>query len=243
MNIDDEDELKRIMDDLAKGATHLVASPDTIERLRQKGLAIESKFITYEEYTETLYAERKKKAVERLRKLPKIDDSIADGMVATIVDDIRASYAFGVFSSTITSSIFLLEYAMRVRIFEEKLKVSPNYKWSKLEKMTMGVLIGELSRLNVITEEQKDKLLSFKNGTRNPYLHANFRKLAEGVVVSKLPGVNVNTGKVVEMKDVDAAEKRFLWWAAKRFFDKFWVQPVIDFCFGWTNTLLTNTRT
>lgn len=242
MNTDD-DELKRIMDSLAKGATHLVASPEVIEKLKQMGLPIESRFIPYEEYVETLYAERKKDAVDRLRKLPKIDESIADSVVANILDDIRASYAFGVVSSSITSAIFLLEYAMRARIFEETIRTNPNFKWSKLEKMTMGPLINELARLKVITEEQKAKLLSFKTTIRNPYLHANFRKLAEGIVVQKLPGVNVHTGKTVEMKDVDVAENRYLWWAAKRFFDKFWVQPVIDFCFEWTNTLLANTKT
>lgn len=239
MNTDDDDELKRIMDDLAKGATHLVASPDTIERLRQKGLAIESKFTTYEEYAETLYAERKKSAVERLRKLPKIDDSIADGVVTSIVEDIRANLAFGAFSSSITSSIFLLEYAMRARIFAERLKSEAQFKWSELEKLTMHPLVKELLRLKVITKEQEAILLDFKKTIRNPYLHANFLKLSEGIVVKKLPRVDVGTNKVVEMEDVDAAGNRFLWWAAKRFFDKFWVHPVIDFCFEWTNTLLS----
>lgn len=242
MNTSDDDELKKIMDAVAKGATHIVATPDTVERLRQKGLPIESRFISYEEYVETLYAERKKNAVELLRKLPKIDDSIADGVVTNIVEDIRANLAFGVFSSSISSSIFLLEYAMRARIFTEKLKSDAQFKWSELEKLTMHPLVKELFRLKVITREQEATLLDFKKTIRNPYLHANFLKLSEGIVVKKLPRVDIRTKEVVEMKDVDASENRFLWWAAKRFFDKFWVHRVIDFCFEWTDTLLSKKR-
>lgn len=227
------------MDAVAKGATHIVATPETIEQLKQKGLPIESRFISYEEYVETLYVERKKNAVELLRKLPKIDDSIADGVVTSIVEDIRANLAFGAFSSSITSSIFLLEYAMRARIFAERLKNDAHFKWSELEKLTMHPLVKELFRLKVITKEQEAILLDFKKTIRNPYLHSNFLKLSEGIVVKKLPRVDVRTNKVVEMKDVDAAENKFLWWAAKRFFDKFWVHPVINFCFEWTNILLS----
>jgi hypothetical protein len=237
---DEERKLKEIMDAISKGATHIVSDPDTIRKLQEKGLPIESRFIPYEEYVEDLFSKKKKDAVSLLRKLPKIDDSVADGVIADIYEEIRSSYALSIFTSTIINSIFLLEYPMRARLYNERLKKNPNARWDKLEKLTMGALIKKLHDLKIITDEEKEKLSDFNKNLRNPYLHINIHKLSKGVVVAKLPSVNVNTQEVIEMENVEASKHRFLWFAAKRFFDKYHVQAVIDFCVEWTNNLLAN---
>lgn len=238
MNPNDK-KLKELMDSaVAKGATHLVASPKTIKKLQEKGLPIKERFITYEEYSDELYSKRKKDAVALLTKLPKIDDSIANGVISEIYEEIRSSYAFGVFTSTIFNSILILEYSMRLRLQEERLKDDPNAKWEELEKLDMDALIQQLFKHKIITKKEKFYLVNFSATLRNPYLHINILKLTEGIYINKLPKVDIEKGEVEEMRDVEAGKHPYLWFAAKKFFDRTQVQPVIDFCIKWTNQLL-----
>lgn len=237
---DEDRKLNEILEAISNGATHIVCDPETIKKLQERGIPIESRFIPYEEYVEDLFAKKKVDAVSLLRKLPKINDTIADGVIESIYEEIRSSYALSIFTSTIINSILLLEYAMRARLYKERLKKNPNADWSKLEELTMGELIWKLFNLKVITEEEKEKLMSFNKQLRNPYLHINIHKLSKGVFIGKLPSVNVNTQEVVELENVEASKHKYLWFAAKKFFDKYHVQSVIDFCVDWTNKLLAN---
>lgn len=230
--------LNEILEAISKGATHIVSNPETIKKLQKRGIPIESRFISYEEYVEDLFARKKKDAVALLNKLPKIDASIADGVIESIYEEIRSSYALSIFTSTIINSILLLEYSMRARLYRERLKKNPNADWSKLEDLTMGALIWQLFNLKIITAEEKSKLMAFNKQLRNPYLHINIHKLSKGVFITKLPSINVQTQEVIEMENVEAAKHKYLWFAAKKFFDKHHVQPVIDFCVDWTNNLL-----
>jgi len=238
MDNKEDNELKDIMDALAKGATHIVASPETIKRLKGKGLPIESRFIPYEQYVEDLYTKRKNDAVQRLRKLPAIQDSIANGVVSDIYEEIRVSYAFGIYTSTILNSILLLEYAMRSRLYAEYLKSDPNTEWFNLEKLAMDALVQRLYKLKVIDAYSRDILASFSKDFRNPYFHINVQKMTEGIIIEKLPGFNESTRETINLENVEASKHRFLWFAAKKYFDKYFVQTVIDFCIEWTNTLL-----
>lgn len=239
MNKEDQ-KLEEILEGFSKGATHIVSDPETIKQLQDRGVPIESRFITYEEYAEDLFARKKKDAVALLRKLPKIDDSVADGVIESIYEEIRSSYALSIFTSTIINSILLLEYSMRARLYKERLKKNPNADWNKLENLTMGALIWQLFNQKVITKEEKTRLMNFNKQLRNPYLHINVHKLSKGVFISKLPSINIKTQGVIELENVDASKHKYLWFAAKKFFDKYHVQSVIDFCIYWTNKLLAN---
>lgn len=234
----DNKKIKELMDSISNGATHMVADPKTIEILQKQGVPIENKFITYEAYADALFKKRKEQSVSLLRKLPKIDDSIADGVISDIYEEVRSSYAFGIFTSTIINSILLLEYSMRARLYKEMLKKNPNGEWRELEKLSMGALIKQLFKLKIITEKEKLRLIDFNKNFRNPYLHINIHKLSQNVVIAKLPTINVHTQEVMELRNVVASKHKFLWFAAKKFFDKYHAQPVIDFCVDWTNKLL-----
>lgn len=64
MAMNDEDKkLDELLTAISKGATHIVANPETIKKLQERGLPIEERFITYEEYVEKLFTQRKKEAV------------------------------------------------------------------------------------------------------------------------------------------------------------------------------------
>lgn len=236
----DSNKLREILDELSKDATHIISSPSTITQLQSKGLPIQNTFTSFEDYIEKLFSEKKKSARALVKQLPQIDASIASGVIADIYDEIRSSYALGIFTSTIFNSILLLEYAMRDRLFRERLKDDPNSSWEELEKLDMDALIQQLFKRKIISKSEKEKLSDFSKNFRNPYFHINIQKLTKGVVVARLPQVNVRTQEVIELKNVKASEHKFLWFAAKRFFDKYHVIKVVNYCVEGTNNLLKN---
>lgn len=219
--------------------TQIIAHPNDIERLIQDGV-IKRRFITYKDYSDDLFIDRKKHAVNLLSKLPAIDDSIADSVVTSIYEEIRSSYAFGVFTSAIFNSILLLEYAMRARLYKEKIQDDPNTQWAELEKKQMGNLITQLFKKKVINRKQSDTLRDFSENLRNPYLHFNIFKLIEKIGVNSLPKLNIETGETSEEVGVKANKYRSVWFSAKQFFDREIVQYVIEFCVHWTNMLLVD---
>ena len=175
--------LEKALDEASKGATHIVSNPKTIKQLQAKGLPIKERFITYEEYFETLVADKRKHAVTLLRQLSLLDPSIANSVIAAIYEEVRASFGLGVFTSTIFNSILLLEYALRVRVFDERLKADPNSKWEHLEQIKMKSLIGELRKKGTIDKNGKEVLDDFNDNFRNPYLHINIHKMITSFLV------------------------------------------------------------
>jgi len=220
--------------------TQIVAHPDTIEKLVKEGI-VKIRHITYKEYSDKLYEDRKKDSVLLLSKLPQINDSIADSIVTNIYEEIRSSYAFGVFTATIFNSILLLEYSMRNKLYRKRLKSDPNTEWSIYEKLNMKSLIPKLKKAKLITKSEATILDDFSNNLRNPYLHFNIHRLIAGVGISKLPRLNIETGEITELVSGDANKYRSLWFSAKQFFDKERVQDIINFCVHWTNKLLSRT--
>ncbi|OQA83635.1 MAG: hypothetical protein BWY29_00093 [Microgenomates group bacterium ADurb.Bin238] len=232
------------MDSLIKnGTTVIVASPKTIQDMKDSGSPIEEKFITYEEYLSELLTERQKGALDRLKKLPLIDQSVADGVVTEIYGEIRSSYALGFFTSTIVNSVLLLEYAMRLALYIHRIKAYPKYQWEVLERMAMKKLISQMKKANLITEEQEKALKEFNDTLRDPYLHINVHSLSDGIFISSLPGFNTKTGKKFEMKNVRVSEHKYLWFMGKRYFDKQMVLPILNFCVGYANNLLAEKKT
>ena len=73
MDTDNAVKIKEFIDEFSKkGGTQLVVNPETMNKLKDKGISIEHKFITYDEYFENLVSQKRKKASEYLSKLPSI---------------------------------------------------------------------------------------------------------------------------------------------------------------------------
>ena len=100
------------MDKLSKDATHIVSNPATIKKMKLMGLPIEERFISYEEYFDKLIAQKRIVAVNLLSQLPLLDNSIANGVISEIYEEVRSSFGLSIFTSTIFNSIVLLEYSM-----------------------------------------------------------------------------------------------------------------------------------
>jgi len=234
--------LKKLLDDASRSATHIVSNTDTIKKLKSKGLPIKERLITYEEYFEKLIAEKRKYAVPLLYQLPKIDDSIANSVISAVYEEVRASFGLGIFTSTIFNSIILLEFAMRTRVFDERLKNNPNSNWEYVEKLNMRSLIAELKKLGIIDNEEKLVLNDFNENFRNPYLHINIHKMIKGIYAKGVKKVDIKTPKVTVENQLDISKHRHLWFLAKKFYDKSYVLYVLKFCIHWTNRLLKKTE-
>lgn len=232
------DDLKKILDEASKDATHIVSNPDTIEKMKAQGLPIEEKFITYEEYFEKLIEEKRKSAVPLLRLLPKLDESIANSVITAIYEEVRASFGLSIFTSTIFNSILLLEYAMRCRIHKERLIKDPNADWNHVEKLKMKSLIKTLAKMKIVTGEEREVLDDFNDKFRNPYLHINIHKLITGIYANGVKKVDINKNKVTIENQMDVSKYPHLWFLAKKFYDRSYVLHVLNFCVHWTNKLL-----
>jgi len=231
--------LKNILDEASRGATHIVSNPDTINKLRTKGLLIKERFITYEEYYRKLIEEKSKYAIELLKKLPHLDKTIANSVITSIYEEVRSSFGLGIFTSTIFNSILLLEFAMRDRLFRERFKKDPNSEWEHVEKLKMKSLIGQLRKAKIIDEKGKIALDDFNDNFRNPYLHINIHKMIRGIYADDVKRVDLNTQTTTVENKVDVSKFRPLWFLAKNFYDKTYVMHVLAFCIHWTNKLLS----
>lgn len=233
--------LNNVLASLSQDSTHFVSSPSTIEELKSKGVNIEERFITYEEYFENLVIEKRNNAVGLLKQLPLLDNSIANGVISAIYEEIRASFGLGIFTSTIFNSIILLEYAMRICIHDKRLENDPNSKWENTEKLKMKQLITQLKKIEVINKTGRKQLDNFNDKFRNPYLHINIHKMIEGIYANNVKKMNIKTKKVTEENGVDVSKYPYMWFLAKDFYDRSHVMHVLQFCIGWTNDLLKKT--
>jgi hypothetical protein len=179
---DDTKKLVKMFDAMITSKSNvMIGNPDTIRQLQEQGAPIEEKFVSYEEYLESLIEKRREEAIDRLRQLPQIDGSVADGVISEIYEEIRSSYALGFFTSTIVNSIFLLEYAMRAALYAKRIEIDSKIEWSTLENMTMKKLIGQLKKTGLLDDKEAKKLIAFNDDLRDPYLHINIHELSEGV--------------------------------------------------------------
>jgi len=232
------DKLKKILDETSKNATHIVSSPETIEKMKAMRLPIKERFITYEEYFENLVIQKRKNAVSLLGQLPLLDNTIANSVISAIYEEIRASFALEILTSTIFNSIVLLEYAMRVRVYNERLIKTPNSDWERVEQLKMKGLINQLIKMKIITSKDGQLLNDFNDNFRNPYLHINIHKMIKGIYANDVRKVDIKTKKMEVKNKVDVSKHPQLWFLAKKFYDRTYVLNVLKFCISWTNKLL-----
>lgn len=221
-NIDD------FLSKLVDGSTHIISNPKTINDLQKKGVKFDPpKFKTEDEVLDALFAKRRKEANTVLSKLPSTPQ-IAIPTIGFLYDEIRECIIFGINGGAISLSAILVEFAIKNALVR---KISGGYnkkEWERLENMELGPTIQEAKKLELIDEEMKEKLVSFKNTIRNPYLHYNIKKLIKNVMAGKVKKVNFETRQVEEL-DLPAEDNPVVWGFAKRFVDRERVFDVFGF--------------
>jgi len=232
-------DFKSILKKASKKSTHLVLNPGVVDKLIAEGL-IKKRFITYQEYFENLIKQKNKNAINLLKNLPLLDETIGNNVISNIYEEIRASYCLGIFTSTIFNSIVLLEYSMRKRIFDERLKKYPNSKWEDIEKSKMKDLIQELRLIKIINKDERIVLDNFNDKFRNAYMHGDIYKMIRGIYINNVKRVDIKTQKINVLNNLEARRYPQFWFLAKNLYDKTYVIEYLNFCIKWTNKLLKN---
>ena len=116
----DNKKLKDILNDLAKEGSFIIANPETIKKLKAKGLPFQSKFITYKEYLDKLFREKRKLADEVIGDFPPISDKVAHSSIKSLYEQVRECYALGIFGAAITLASVLLEVSLKYRLYNER---------------------------------------------------------------------------------------------------------------------------
>ncbi len=126
--------IKEVLDELSSNSDMFIASPETIESLRKKNLPFNSSLLTYEDYLESLFKEKRKDAFSLIKTLPLLDENIANPIASALYNEFRECYVLRVNGAAITLAIILLEYSMKQRVFDTLKKSQPTLNWSKIEK-------------------------------------------------------------------------------------------------------------
>ena len=234
--------LKKKLDELVKQSDLFVSTPETIERLKAKGLPIKSVFTTYEEYLDKLFVERRKLASDLVKNLPHLDHKIANSAIQALYEELKECFVLGIPGAAITLAVILLELALKYRLYDERIKRDPSSKWEYIEQIDFTKAISSLWKLKVISKKEKQQLDKFNLKFRNPYIHYNIKKLVHDMVLGELSSVNVETGKIKVLKNVKPADYPSLWFSAKRVKDKKVIVLVVTFCIDWANKLLSKSK-
>lgn len=226
------------LDELVKQSDLFVSSPETIERLKAKGLPIKSVFTTYSEYLDKLFAEKRKNADELVSKLPHLDEKIANATIQALYEELKECFVLGIPGAGITLSVILLETALKYRLYDERLKLDPKSKWDHLEQIDFTKTVNDLVKRGVLSKKEKKELDAFNLNTRNPYIHYNIKKLVEDMRLGELTSVDIETGKVTVLKNVKPEDYPSLWFSAKRVRDKKAISSIVSFSMSWVNKML-----
>jgi len=232
------DDVQKKIDELVKDSDLFIASPDTIERIQRKGLPIKSVFTTYQEYLDKLFVEKRGLATDLIQKLPRLDDSIANGSVTALYEELKETFVLGIPGASIVLAILLFDLAAKFRLHKESIRKNAQASWKSIEDLHLKDVICKLREHGAITEKEEKELLEFNKKIRNNYLHYNIQKLVKDMILGELKSVNVETGKVTTEKNVKPADRPYLWFSAKRVLDKQTVVDRVTFCIGWVNKFL-----
>lgn len=229
-------DMEKQIEEFARHADAFIASPDTIEQLKEAGMPIKSVFTTYEQYVDKLFSEKRKVAGELIWQLPRLKENIANSTVAALYEELKETFILGINGASIVLGIMLLEISAKFRLYEEMKKMNASAKWESVEDMYLIDVIKALyDPYKVINPDELKELEKFNYNVRNNYFHYNIQKLIKGMVLLELPSFNIRTGKIAIEKNVEASDRPFLWFSAKRVLDRQTVVSKISFCVQWVN--------
>lgn len=234
----DDQALAEIIKKMAKDSSFIVSSPDTIKQLQARGVEITTPPpVTKEQYLNELFNNRRDIADSVIDKLPK-PPQLANPAVQSLYHEITECILFGQYGAAITLSAILLEFVLKYKNVEKKGSSNELELWDYVEKdLSFMKAVKEAKGLGVITDEEEEKLISFKNSIRNPYGHYNIRKIIKDVIAGQTSILNTETGEV-ESVDLLAADNPPIWFSAKSFVDSQQVFEVFTFVDEWVKKIL-----
>lgn len=231
-----------LLSELAKGTTHIISKPETIEELQKQGVKFDKpKRLTAEQAVENIFAQRKAIALGNITKFPSPPD-IAIPTIGFLYDEIRECILFGLYGAAISLSAILVEFSLKHAIIRKKFGSSySESEWNRIEETELSSTIKEARKLGIIDEKTERHLASFKDSIRNPYLHYNIKKITKNVAARKVKRFDIKTREVKEV-NLDAKDNPILWGFAKRFVDKEMVFQVFGFADKLVKNLFQNNK-
>ena len=221
------DDNKKVIGELANDSDRFIASPETIEKLRNLGLP----FTDIPAQTlEELFAKRKKSATELVKNLPPLPNGLQPE-IQSLYQEIRECVVFGLNGAAITLSAILIEFVLKRTTFTREIGGYQNYdasKWDEFENLELAPAINRAKKAGLLDSEMEEQLQAFRQSIRNPYSHYNIKKITEHVVAEKVTVLNTETGECVE-RDIKASEDPVIQAQVKPIVDQNQVLAVFHF--------------
>ena len=233
---DNSKRFKKQLEEVTKNATTIVSSGKTMNMMGGTGEKVEKRFITYEEYLDNLFKKKRAVALQLVTPMPMMRDNIGSAILHSIFEEMRDSLALGMFPSAIMHSILLLEYAMRVRVYQERKKTNPKAEWKHIAGLLIKPLSTALLKAGVIDKNQKADLIKFNESIRNPYMHINIYELTKDITLDAT-SVDIVKEEVKIMKNLPVTDHPYLWFAGKKKYDAMNVLPIMRKCVDYVNKL------
>jgi hypothetical protein len=227
------EDIQKIIKDLEAEGGQAIGNPKTMQKLRESGIDIPdgSCIIPWSEYVNGVFSEEnKKKAIERLQKLPQLPD-IPVPAIISIYREILKNIALGLNGAAITLSCVLVEYVLKVASYKVEIGGFKRYDAAMLdefEKLEFGDAVGRAAKNGLLSGQEKKDLHQFRDKFRNPYLHYNLKKITSKIYIKDLKVLNTKTGEI-DTKDVRAEDDQVIQAQAKPFADETNVHEVFRF--------------
>lgn len=213
-------DINLLLKELSSRATHIISSPETIEKMVKQGVVFETKQLqNTEEVINELFEKRKADSLEIIERFP-LPPKIANPTLLSLYDEIRECLIFSLYGAAISLSAILVEFSLKHSIVKHnKRHEYDKQEWDRVENMELGPVTTEARELNLIDDLWEDKLDNFRKDIRNPYLHYNIKRITKDVIAQDVKMVDINTLKVTKM-DIPAEDNPITWVFAKKFVDK-----------------------
>jgi len=214
-----------------RGDEVIVLSPETSQRMGEKGTAITVKpELPPEEAINKIFEFRHNKAKENALKLLPYPD--CDEEILCLYDHIGQCILFDMPGAAITFCGILIEYALKRATFisETSNRVEfDSQKWEEFEKITLKPAIKRAREAGLIDDNEAEKLREFTDEVRNPYAHFNLQKITKGMVFGNAVEMNLKTGQAEDV-DIPVSRSPVYMALAKENVDTKSVATVFSFC-------------
>lgn len=223
-----QNKLKSLSNNAKNGV--LIVNPSTLKQL-QKMDGYEQKTLSKEEYVDMRFEESKKEAFERIKDIPSLPTFIYDPLILSLHQEIFDSIMFGLYNSAIVLCGGLIEYAIKevINVFESRGFCNHNTDIEdKLEEADFYKAITWAKRISIISQEEENQLLDFKNKIRNPYHHLNSKKITRDCSAIGVKVIKLNSD-AIETININAEDSPVIRPHAKLYMDKALAKSVFIF--------------
>jgi hypothetical protein len=218
-----DENIRKKLDELSKGADTIIANPDDIEKLKEQGLPIR---VVPSKTIPELFQERLNSAVDIAKDLPTLPDRLPPS-IKSLYQEIRECIFFGLNGAAITLSGNLLEFTLKHATYVKEVGGYQKYdstKWDEFETIEFGSAINRAKRAGLLPSKMAKQLQSFREDIRNPYSHYNMKKITQDVIAGKVKRINLSSGEIEEA-DIPAKDSPMIQAQVKPWVDQ---QRVLD---------------